>query len=111
MQRIPVTNDSAPSYIKAGDRLNTPALSGCSACEVWARPLTGGALAVALYNPGEAAATVALALPEKARARDLWALRDLGVVSKLSGIPLPAHGVHLVRLEPALGGAGLVLPL
>ena len=91
---------------KAGDRVATDA--GCSMCEVWARPLSGGALAVALYNSGEDQATVSVSLSDlglkTAHAHDLWAAKDLGVVSKLSAA-LPAHGVQFLRLTPTVSPA------
>jgi hypothetical protein len=52
-----------------------------SATQVWARPLAGGAVAVALLNRGEAAANISFSLSEvgfgaafsSARASDVWA--------------------------------------
>ena len=61
---------------------------------------------VALFNLGETMAEVRLGLGEcglgdRARIRDLWARRDLGVIEKHLIRPLAPHACGLYRLEPA----------
>jgi hypothetical protein len=79
---------------------------------VWARHLSDGSAAVALYNEADADAGISVdfaslgwAAGARASARDLWAHADLGVFTgryPASGsVTVPAHGTHLVRLTPA----------
>jgi alpha-galactosidase len=70
--------------------------------EVWAKPLSGGARAVGLFNLSDQPAYVEvkfaeLGLKGPAKARDVWAAKDLG---KLSGYRtlVPGHGVVLLRV-------------
>ena len=72
--------------------------------EVWARPLAGGAQAVGLFNTSDLPAYMevdfaALGLKRPAKARDVWAARDLGAISRYRTL-VPAHGVALLRLAP-----------
>jgi alpha-galactosidase len=74
--------------------------------EVWTKPLADGAVAVALFNRGEAAATMTL-LPSDAgksgltAVRDLWRGADLPAGSR--DFQVPAHGVVMLRVT---GGQG-----
>ncbi|HZS54358.1 MAG TPA: glycoside hydrolase family 27 protein [Bryobacteraceae bacterium] len=73
--------------------------------EVWARPLSGGAYAVGLFNRGDSEAKVTvhwsdIGLSKKARVRDLWAHADRGDVSDQFAADVPSHGVVLVKLQP-----------
>ncbi len=80
--------------MKAGDR------------EIWARPLSGSAEAVGLFNRSGASAKIAIKWSDLGlksapkRARDLWAHSDL----KLDGaereypVVVPAHGVVMLRV-------------
>jgi alpha-galactosidase len=70
--------------------------------EVWSKPLSGGAQAVGLFNLSDFPAVMSLEFSELgyrsgARARDLWAGRDLGRLERFSAT-VPAHGVTLLRL-------------
>ena len=76
---------------------------------VWARMLSDGSAAVALYNQGDFPATLsvsfaALGWPATAAAavRDLWAHADLGVFTgrypASGGVSVAPHETHLVRL-------------
>jgi alpha-galactosidase len=74
--------------------------------EVWARPLQGGAQAVGLFNRGLVPARVAVKWSELGasgpqRVRDLWRQLDLGTFHDELAVLVPAHGVLLVRLQPA----------
>jgi len=70
--------------------------------EVWTKPLADGAVAVALFNRGQAAATMKLApadagLETVQAARDLWAGVDLEASLKVFAVP--AHGVVLLKVK------------
>jgi alpha-galactosidase len=70
--------------------------------EVWTKPLADGAVAVALFNRGEAAATMELApadagLETVQAVRDLWAGFDLEASLKVFAVP--AHGVVLLKVR------------
>jgi hypothetical protein len=81
---------------------------------VWARNLSDGSVAVALYNGGDTAQEIgvpsftALGWPATLRAavRDLWAHTDNGTaVGKLSNVTVRAHATVVVRLTPATTNA------
>jgi alpha-galactosidase len=70
--------------------------------EVWAKPLSGGAKAVGLFNLSDQPSYVevkfaAVGLKGAVETRDVWAAKDLG---KLTGYRtlVPGHGVVLLRL-------------
>jgi alpha-galactosidase len=72
--------------------------------EVWARPLNGGAWAVALFNRGTADAKVAvtwesLKLNGKLKVRDLWEHQDKGSLADGYSATVPSHGVSMIRLS------------
>jgi len=72
--------------------------------EVWLRPLSGGAHAVALFNRGAAEAHMevkweSLALPGNLQVRDLWAHKNLGLKGRGFDASVPAHGVVLLRVS------------
>ena len=72
--------------------------------EVWAKPLQGGDVAVGLVNQLESPTHVTLRLSDagvkgEAKARDLWAHRDLGVVRESYTAEVPAHGIVMLRLS------------
>ena len=78
---------------------------------VWARHLSDGSVAVALYNERDNAALLSvdfseLGLPGDASAtvRDLWAKADEGTFSKRypanSGVVVAAHATKLLRITP-----------
>jgi len=73
--------------------------------EVWAKPLKQkGAVAVVLFNRGEAAADInanwgEVGLPSgKAKVRDLWAHADRGVYSDSFKASVPSHGVVMLKV-------------
>ncbi|MGA8028598.1 MAG: glycoside hydrolase family 27 protein [Bryobacteraceae bacterium] len=73
--------------------------------EVWARPLSGGAHAVGLFNRGAATAKVTarwsdVGVKGKAHVRDLWTHADRGQISDHFSADVPSHGVVLIRIEP-----------
>ena len=78
---------------------------------VWARHLSDGSVAVALYNENDATASLsvsfaALGWPSgtTATARDLWAHADLGSFTDnypaTGGVSVAPHETHVVRLTP-----------
>jgi alpha-galactosidase len=74
--------------------------------EVWARPLAGGAQAVALFNRAAEPATIAVKWSDlamtPARARDLWAHRDVTLSGAEYAVEVPAHGVVMLRVAPSV---------
>ena len=75
--------------------------------EVWAGALSGGRLAVALFNrsPGDDTITVrwsdvGLAPGVAIAARDIWAASDLGTFSADFSRPVPAHATVYLVLTP-----------
>lgn len=72
--------------------------------EVWAKPLQGGAMAVALFNRLSGATRMTLRLKDvgwhgPAEARDLWAHKNVGVITSEYTVTVPAHGVAMLRLS------------
>jgi alpha-galactosidase len=72
--------------------------------EIWRKPLAHGRQAIALFNRGELAHTMAvpfrdLQVPVNARIRDVWAGRDFAV-SDGYAVSIPKHGVVLLLAEP-----------
>jgi alpha-galactosidase len=72
--------------------------------EVWAKPLDGGAWAVALFNRGAAAAKVSvkwsdLKLDGKLKVRDLWAHAGKQAAAGGYEAEVPSHDVTLIRVS------------
>ena len=72
---------------------------------VVARPLKDNTVAVALFNRGEVAATLAihwadLGLQGKLKVRDLWAHKDLGAITDQFSATVPSHGVVMITVKP-----------
>jgi len=73
--------------------------------EVWARPLSGGAQAIGLFNRGGSPAKITVNWPDMglktapSRARDLWAHSDLKLDSAEYSVTVPAHGVVMLRVS------------
>jgi alpha-galactosidase len=72
--------------------------------EVWARPLKGGAHAVALFNRGAAAAKITarwsdVGITGQYKLRDLWEHTSRGTADKEYTAEVPSHGVILLRLS------------
>jgi alpha-galactosidase len=71
---------------------------------VWAKPLAGGDVAVALFNRGDKAelmiATWAdLGLNGKHVVRDVWAHADRGKIKDLFEAEVSSHGVVMLRVS------------
>jgi alpha-galactosidase len=87
------------------DVLGKPAgrLTSDGWCDVWARPLSDGTMAVGLFNRSPEAASVTakfsdLGLAGSQPVRDLWLHKDLGSVSDAFTATVPRHGVVLVKI-------------
>jgi alpha-galactosidase len=75
--------------------------------EVWIKPLSGGALALLLFNRGDSPATIRAtadqlgsAVKRGARVRDLWAHRNLARWNGSFEATVAPHGVVMARLDP-----------
>jgi len=85
---------------KQGDRLYQD-----GDLDVWSRPLSGGRVAVGLFNRGESPRDVSIELakvgfPGGARVRDVWKQKDLGRRSGSVTDTVPKHGVTLLIVGP-----------
>ncbi|THD64382.1 glycoside hydrolase family 27 protein [Phenylobacterium sp.] len=70
--------------------------------EVWAKPLSGGAKAVGLFNLSDQPSYVevsyaAVGFKTPVKTRDVWAAKDLGAKTSYRAL-VPGHGVVLLRL-------------
>jgi alpha-galactosidase len=70
--------------------------------EIWTRPLSGGALAVAFFNRSAEAASVSvrwadLGISGPAHLRDLWLHQDIPWAGPEYSTTVPGHGVVLLR--------------
>jgi alpha-galactosidase len=84
---------------KQGDRVHA---SG--PFEIWTKPLSNSAEAVALFNRSDAAYPITVRLGDigfsgSAKARDLWAHKDLGTLSDSYTAVVPRHGVVMLRFS------------
>lgn len=84
-----------------GDRVYTE-----GPLEVWSKPLSGGRLAVGIFNRWTMPLTLDVPLTrlgyakgQQATARDLWKHADLGVISGSYHAAVPPHGVVLLLLK------------
>ena len=72
--------------------------------EIWAKQLASGAVAVGLFNRGEARTNIRLQLstlkmPLQGRARDLWGHQDVKIEAGAFSRSVPPHGVVFLRVE------------
>lgn len=82
-----------------GDRLSQEGTA-----EVWSRPLSGGAVAVGLFNRSADAQPVTVSLaavkaPSNAKMHDIWANRDVAATDGGYTASVPGHGVVLLRIS------------
>jgi len=71
--------------------------------EIWMRPLADGSKAVGLFNRHPQAMPMKLDLADigfrgKAKARDIWAAKDLGALKGSYETVVPGHGVLLLKI-------------
>jgi alpha-galactosidase len=72
--------------------------------EIWAKPLTDGRMAVAIFNFGETASEMRgirlhlkeMGFPRPVKARDVWGAKDLGTIADDWKTTVPKHGVVLL---------------
>jgi alpha-galactosidase len=74
--------------------------------EIWARPLSGGAVAVGLFNQLTSATHMTLKLMDvgiqgDAQAEDLWTHSNPGSLHGSYTTVVPGHGVVMLRLRPS----------
>jgi alpha-galactosidase len=72
--------------------------------QIWIRPLSHGANAVAFFNKGEQAAHVTLDWSELAgkrprQGRDLWSGHDFKPSGSSYSVSVPVHGTVLLRMK------------
>jgi alpha-galactosidase len=72
--------------------------------EIWTRPLSGGAQAVAIFNRSTSEAKVTapwadLGIGGKSRVRDLWLHQDIKSISPDYAFTIPGHGVVMLRVS------------
>src|SRR5213593_1716750 len=72
--------------------------------EIWTRPLSGGALAVALFNRAAEATKVSvrwadLGIKGKSRVRDLWEHKEIDGAWLEYSVMVPGHGVVMLRVS------------
>jgi alpha-galactosidase len=72
--------------------------------EVWAKPLSGGDVAVGLVNQTTSPTHVTMSLADvgingEAQARDLWEHKDMGMVRGSYTAEVPGHGIVMLRLR------------
>jgi alpha-galactosidase len=84
---------------KQGDRVWAEGPS-----EIWAKPLSGGAKAVALFNRADSTRPVTLKLSEvgfgaNAKLRDLWAGKEVSATSGSYTVLIPKHGAVLLKVS------------
>jgi alpha-galactosidase len=72
--------------------------------EIWSRPLSGGAVAIGIFNRGAAAANVTVRCDDLQgcgyRIRDVWKGADGGTFGETYAAAVPSHGVALLRASP-----------
>jgi alpha-galactosidase len=73
--------------------------------EVWAKDLEDGSKAVGLFNRNDTNTTVTakwsdLGIHGPRMVRDLWRQQDLGKFGGQFQVPVPPHGVVLVKVLP-----------
>jgi len=87
---------------KQGDRVYTE-----GPVEIWGKPLTGGRMAVAIFNFTDTPAEMRgirlhlkeMGFPKPVKARDVWAAKDLGTITDDYRVTVPKHGVVLLSVQ------------
>mmetsp|Transcript_6395 Transcript_6395/g.15706 ORF Transcript_6395/g.15706 Transcript_6395/m.15706 type:complete len:374 (+) Transcript_6395:67-1188(+) len=80
---------------------------GAAMCQLWARPLSDGSIAAALYNAGTKSHHITLPFDvagfkgKTAKIRDVWARKDLGTFDTSFTAEVESHGTVVVKLTPA----------
>ena len=84
---------------KQGDRLKQEGMQ-----EIWSKPLSGGAMAVALFNRTANAAPMTLDLAStgmgaETKLHDVWGNQDVTASGGSYTATVPGHGVVLLRIS------------
>lgn len=71
--------------------------------EIWAKPLSGGAKAVGLFNRAETPRTISLKLSEvgfgpNAKLRDLWEHKEVQATNGVYTVVVPRHGAVMLKV-------------
>jgi alpha-galactosidase len=79
-------------------------VSAVGPLEIWEKPLSTGAKAVALFNRGESANPITLNLKQVgfapgAKLRDLWSGKELTAANGAYTAQVPRHGAVLLRIS------------
>jgi alpha-galactosidase len=79
-------------------------VSAVGPLEIWEKPLSGGAKAVALFNRGESDSPITLGLKDVgfkqgAKLRDLWTGREVSATGGDYTATVPTHGAVLLRVS------------
>jgi alpha-galactosidase len=85
---------------KQGDRV-----SQNGSLEIWSKPLSGGAVAVGLFNRGASATTMTVKLSDLGVTKagtitDLWSGKAVAANGGSVTASVPTHGVVLLRVQP-----------
>jgi alpha-galactosidase len=80
-------------------------LSQAGDLEIWTKPLSGGAVAVGLFNRSSVAASMTVTLSDVGMAspgpvQDLWSGEKVAAKDGVIKAEVPVHGVVLLRVEP-----------
>lgn len=72
--------------------------------EIWAKPLSGGARAVGLFNRADTPRTISLKLSmigfgPNAKLRDLWAHKDVEATNGVYTVTVPRHGAVMLKVS------------
>jgi alpha-galactosidase len=72
--------------------------------EIWTRQLSGGAMAVAIFNRAKDEAKLSvkwadIGVTAKRKARDLWAHQSVDATGPEYSVMIPGHGVVMLRIE------------
>ena len=72
--------------------------------EIWAKPLSGGAKAVGIFNRAETPRTISLKLSTigfgaDAKLRDLWAHKDVQANNGVYTVTVPKHGAVMLKVS------------
>jgi len=78
-------------------------VSSVGPLEIWEKPLSGGAKAVALFNRGESVSPITLDLKavgfkQGAKVHDLWSGKDVMATGGSFTATVPSHGAVLVKI-------------
>ncbi len=98
MNKEVIAVDQDPRGVQ-GDRLHAT-----GPFEVWMKPLSGGAKAVALFNRSGYAYPITVHFSDidfrgSVHVHDLWAHKDLGTLQNSYTAVVPSHGVVMLRLS------------